>query len=77
MFHFSLSLIFHTPTDNFPLGGICHALRCPCYFYFVLRSNILAYPATCKWANSEKIYFNFFPTLLWRSFKISSGLSKV
>jgi hypothetical protein len=32
MFHFSLNLIFHSPTDNFPLGGICHALRCPCYY---------------------------------------------
>jgi hypothetical protein len=26
MFHFSV----HTPTDNVPIGGICHALRCPC-----------------------------------------------
>jgi hypothetical protein len=30
IFHFSLNLIFHVPTDNFPLGGICHALRSPC-----------------------------------------------
>jgi hypothetical protein len=30
MFHFSLSLIVHTPTDNIPIRGICHALRCPC-----------------------------------------------
>jgi hypothetical protein len=29
IFHFSLNLIFHIPTDNFPLGGICHALRSP------------------------------------------------
>jgi hypothetical protein len=27
MFHFSLNLIFHTPTDNFPLGGAC-AMPC-------------------------------------------------
>jgi hypothetical protein len=32
MFHFSLSLIFHAPTDNFPFGDICYALRCPCIF---------------------------------------------
>jgi hypothetical protein len=31
MFYFSLSLIFHAPTDNFPLRGICHALHCPCF----------------------------------------------
>jgi hypothetical protein len=31
MFHFSLNLIFHTPTDNFPIGGICQAMRCPCH----------------------------------------------
>jgi hypothetical protein len=32
MFHFSLSLIVYTPTDNVPIGGICIAiaLRCPC-----------------------------------------------
>jgi hypothetical protein len=36
MFHFSLNLIFHTPTDNFPLGGICHALCCPCFLYDLL-----------------------------------------
>jgi hypothetical protein len=30
IFHFSLNLIFHIPTDNFPLGSICHALRSPC-----------------------------------------------
>jgi hypothetical protein len=31
-FHFSLNLIFHTPTDNFPLGSICHVLHCPCCY---------------------------------------------
>jgi hypothetical protein len=30
IFHFSLNLIFHIPTDNFPLGDICHALHRPC-----------------------------------------------
>jgi hypothetical protein len=30
IFHFSLNLIFHIHTDNFPRGGICHALRSPC-----------------------------------------------
>jgi hypothetical protein len=27
----SLNLIVHTPTDNVPIGGICHALHCPCF----------------------------------------------
>jgi hypothetical protein len=31
MFYFSLNLIVQTPTDNVPNGGICHALRCPCF----------------------------------------------
>jgi hypothetical protein len=31
MFHFSLSLVFHTPADNFPLRDICCVLRCPCF----------------------------------------------
>jgi hypothetical protein len=30
IFHFSLNLIFHIPTDNFPLGGICNAFLSPC-----------------------------------------------
>jgi hypothetical protein len=32
MFHFSLNLIVHTPTDNVPIS-ICHALRCPCFVF--------------------------------------------
>jgi hypothetical protein len=28
----------HKPTDNFPLGGICHALRSPCLRLFSVNS---------------------------------------
>jgi hypothetical protein len=44
MLHFSLNLIFHTPTDNFPLGGMCHALRCPCL-------QIFSHPNLSFWGN--------------------------
>jgi hypothetical protein len=61
MFHFSLSLIFHAPTDNFPLGGICHTLRCPClmlnYHLAKFRLELLkkcltpSWQATCRKQN--------------------------
>jgi hypothetical protein len=41
-----------------------------CYFYFVLRSNILAYVILLSEQWENKILFKFFPTLLWRSLKI-------
>jgi hypothetical protein len=34
MFQFYPNLIVHTPTDNVPIGGICHAMCRPCLFYF-------------------------------------------
>jgi hypothetical protein len=57
LFHFSLNLIVHTPTDNVPIGGICHALCCPCLF--LLGWNCYQkwiHPATCfQTANSNRM----------------------
>jgi hypothetical protein len=36
IYHFFLNLNFHIPTDNFPLGGICHALCSPCLYHEIL-----------------------------------------
>jgi hypothetical protein len=43
IFHFSLNLIFHIPTDNFPLGG---HMPSPCCYYGI--STILSLSPSVK-----------------------------
>jgi hypothetical protein len=55
IFHFSLNFIFHIPTDNFPLWGICHALCSPCLLLAVSSVKL------------DDIFWNKFeePLLIW------------
>jgi hypothetical protein len=45
IFHFSLNLIIHVPTDNVPPRGICYALRRPCFQSF--STNIILSRSIC------------------------------